>query len=51
MRLNIEKNIFIAIYLSNNLNYVSKRFEVLKDLCAKENMIISTRSLYTVINK
>ena len=52
MRHSIEKKLrIIIIYLSNNLSLTNKRFDLLKELCTREDIIISKRSLITIVNR
>ena len=52
MRLSIEKRIrAVEIYVSNNLQFRKGRFEILRMLCANENILSTTLFFRKLIKK
>jgi len=52
MRLNLGKKFrVISIFLKNELNFVKKRYQVLRQLCANEDIIASEKKISKILKK
>ena len=52
MRLNLGKKFrVISIFLKNELNFVKKRYQVLRQLCANEDIIASEETISKILKK